>query len=121
MFEPREKKKIKITLVIFFVSFSFLFFYETKFEPEITKIEDLSFFNIENVVKLKGEFKKQSIYLEKELLFGTFKDESEEIAILFFQRNTTFDEDKKYNLIGKVGMYNNKLQIIGIKVDEIIN
>ena len=121
MFEPKEKKKIKISLVIFFVSFNFLFFYETNFEPEITKIEDLSFFNIENVVRLKGEFTKQSIYLEKELLFGKFTDETGEISLLFFQRNQTFDEGKEYNLIGKVGMYNNNLQIVGIKVEEIIN
>lgn len=118
MFEGNEKKKVLISMSIFFILFVFLYLYEINLEPDVINISSISFFDIGNVVHLQGEFFEQSVYHEKSLLFGNFKDTSGKISLIFFEKNKTFSKGK-YSLIGKVGMYENELQIVGIKVKKI--
>lgn len=116
MFRRNEIKKILFTLSIFFIGFLFLFYFETSFYPEKTKLESINYFSIDEIVFVKVTFIEQTLIEDKKILFGKVKDETGKINIIIFDIDKKFEKNKEYLLLGKVSIYNNELQIIVNKV-----
>ncbi|MDA3855921.1 MAG: OB-fold nucleic acid binding domain-containing protein [Candidatus Woesearchaeota archaeon] len=108
-----ERTIIKISFIIFLLSFTLLYYLDSTLEVKQIPINEISIKNLNEYVAIKASISKQTV--NKNNSFLILKDSSGEIdAIIFNIKNKIPNEE--YLFLGKVSLYDDKLELI---IDEI--
>jgi len=107
----KEYNIIKISLITFLFLFILLFYLDSIYSPNLTKISsiDKSYFN--KIVKLEVKIEKQR--LKNQTLFLSLSDNSSKIIDgIIFKTNLTLDYKQNYEIIGRISLYKNEFEIL---------
>jgi len=110
-----DKNIIKICLIGFFISLSFMIYFERNSVVEIVSISELSLDNLNEFVGVLGFVKSQSL-VENNLFLEIcdsldFKNNSC-IKVSLFDMESKLEYRTEYEVFGKVNYYNSELSII---------
>ncbi len=111
---------LKISLLIAVLGIFLLFFMESSFQPKQFSIGEISAKDLGSTVSVNGKidwFKKAN----SALLFG-LNDGNKISAVIFSPKQSVVEIFKKgilVNVVGKVSLFNEKLELIVEKVDLI--
>lgn len=106
-----EKDLLKISLILAVIGMSSMLFLESKLQLEISSIDSLSNSDIGKTAKLHGSI-KNPISSPKVKSFDLV-DDSGKINIVSFSQDSVIPKgNNQVEVIGKVSIYKNKLQVI---------
>lgn len=105
-----NRELIKISIVGFLLLFITIYYLDQNYELERTYISKLSLKNINDVVRVEGKIRKQS--LMNETLFLEIFDPTGKINGVIFDAKEKFDSDLDYIFEGKVTLYNKNIELI---------
>ena len=111
-----SKLIIKISLIVFLISFSLLFFIDKNYILDKKEIKNITIKDINKYVRIEGEIVKQKSIGEHVQI--EIKDNTSTIKGTLFYSNSSF-RNKNYSIIGKITMYNKKLGLIVSEIEEI--
>ncbi len=105
-----EHRAMKLSLILFFLSFIGIFLAENKLKIEEIPVKNIIKQNINDYVKISGKVSNQKLISEN--LFFYIKDSNSEIRAVLFDFNRTLEYNKKYQFIGKIVLYETEVEII---------
>jgi len=116
----KEYNLIKISFIIFLFSFILLYYLDDNYSPKLIYILDIdkSYFN--KVVRIDVKIQKQT--LKNQTLFLTLSDinySNFKILAIVFNINKTLDKNINYEIIGKVDLYKDDLEILVNEIKKI--
>lgn len=101
---------LKYTMVSFILIFSFLYYFEHSFEPEMISLSAIDRSFLTKNVRFEANIVEQT--LTGETLFLTLKDQNSTIKSILFYANQTLNITNRYDVKGKITLYNQELEII---------
>ncbi len=116
----KEYNLIKISFIGFLLLFILLFYLDSIYSPKLVQISklDKSYFN--KVVKINAKIEKQTLNGQTLfLILQNLENKSIKIKGIIFNINKTFSKSKDYQIIGRISLYKNDLEILIEEINSI--
>lgn len=115
----KNKHLIKISLIVFLVSFSLVYFIEMNHSKNSISLDEISIKDVSKVAKIDAFVNNQRLYNSTLFLNVTEIISNKTVKVVAFKSSNLLNESFNYSIIGKITLYQGEIELIAQRIEKL--